>query len=351
MLLVHIYALTSQQGVSTGVAGGSGSSSSSGIAAADSGSSGSRDTSCGSSRWGGIGGSGDSQKDAAGSLEQVCSRQQEAQMQQLLSITRQLWQQLGLPPGALPAFAAGLDDCRDRSISQNTMGVSLCCIRLSMQDVLCLDGPSTAHSTFHKAQIVAYDQLSRQMQQLLQRVVWLLPQLLLLLLASVWDRHAEDGGVLLVEVMVCQAMLLTRAWSMPGLMPAAAIRAAAAPSSAAAAAAAGTKAHARPGPIRMAAAAAAQASCQPGEPTPCSPSGQVSAVLDALLGLFHSLLLQPHHGLLHVAAAARPQLLQQYPFACSQNLQPESSPWIAFAATCGAASGSPVAGSTSWPSC
>lgn len=305
------------------------SSGSDGLASSSCGTGCSSGCSCGSSS-GCIGGS--SCQATPCRLQEACNKQRGTQQQHLLSITQQLWQQLGLSPDVLPAFAAALEPS---DLKIFTGHYFLHCVNSSVAGIIYAKScTSVLAGSARPAQTLAYVQLSRQEQQLLPLVVWQLP-LLQLLLASVLDAEAEQASY--VETLVFAASKSVHAWSMLGL--AAAANRSAAASSAAAAPAASSAVPARRAPTTSSTSSMAGASSDGGgdripeldpaaqlaapanSQSQCPSTGLLSGLLDAWLGLMQSLLLQTPHGLLHSAGAATPQLLQQHICSCPEAVE------------------------------
>jgi hypothetical protein len=266
-----------------------------------------------------------SKVEQTGRLKQACRNQQ--QHGELARLSKQLWQQMGLSPDALPTFATALQ-CRpaERKNSKLLTTTAQCVIN-SLQEVT---GLSTQPDNADAEVTVEFDELNRQVQQSLPRVTLQLPQLLLLL-ASQAEAESPDAAAAAVWAIQAAEMSVI-IWAVPGLLTAATSTAAAGSSAAALASASPTP--------RQPAAAAARAGSQ-GSLSTLVPLGVLSALLDAWLGCMHNLLLQPSSGLLHAAASAKLQVLPDRRIMCpvvvGTFVPPEDmrgQTWTCFEASC-----------------
>jgi hypothetical protein len=149
--LVHSFTLLQQQGAhidacskeDSSDSSGSGSSSSSGtgVDAAAAGSDGSSEggssssSSCGSAS---NGSTSSSQLRAASGVQQPCEHQQDTQVQHMISLSQQLWQQIGLWPDALPALAAAADHQLPLQALEGfeALAAALYCVSCSLRAIL-----------------------------------------------------------------------------------------------------------------------------------------------------------------------------------------------------------------------
>jgi hypothetical protein len=239
------------------------------------------------------------------------------QLDQLTAVVFGLWQQLGLAPEALPAFAAAIDlEPRSLTADPKVIEYTAACALVSLQHIVGLDTAQLLWRVSSDAAYdgVTYDQLSRQLQQLLSCVIWRLPQLLLqvALLAN-----AFEAAFLHVATLVDAALASVHAWRMPGLLSAAS----------------------RASPSHSSTAAGYRADVL----TEASCTELLPALHGTWLCVLHSVLLQPYHGLLYTAAAAETRVVSTQTCACRQALSAHTAqsfddtgftPWSTFEAKC-----------------
>jgi hypothetical protein len=239
----------------------------------------------------------------------------EEQFVALSSNIQGLWQQLGLSWDVLFTFAEAVHQTpQGLPEDPDVIEATARCVLLSLQHIM---GLSTQQSQMPRTRSdannsIAFNQLGRQVQQLLPYAVWRLP-LLLLQIAELSNR--DDDAAQHVFILVQGALVAVQSWGMPGLL-----RVARAVSSC-------TLGSVVPTAAAAAAAAAAQ------NPTAAEQGDDIAvlhinasftellpAMVDAWLRTVHSLLLQAPHGLLHTAAAVKPLLLSQHSCSCPVTL-------------------------------
>jgi hypothetical protein len=255
-------------------------------------------------------------------LDKVCQTQHQKQQLRLVSSIEQLWQQLGLPLTALPTFADAVEEtpfCM--SDDPDVIETTARCVLMSLQDIITpANAPQAAQQGTAAAAgtTVPFDQLSRQVQQLLPGVIWQLP-LLLLQLATLANVNDEDA--VHVETMTRCAAVSVQAWGMPGLPPPA-------HSIAAAAGGGGTLApasHSSNNPAATTAAAGAAAAgvtASAGAAAAPASTELLPALVDTCLAVMQSLLLQLPHGLLQAAAAAKVETLPDQHVSICPHVEP-----------------------------
>jgi hypothetical protein len=225
-----------------------------------------------------------------------------------------MWQQLGLAPEALTPFTVTAYSLPSRLVDNSCILESMTkCVVASLQHMTNHSSGSRHVVSSDAACMGTYDQLSRQEQLLLLRVVWQLPVLLLQLAHLAVDCAETRDLCAAVHGTVVSLQVLR----MPGLLSAGS----AARHDAAASVAPACDQLQAP----TAAAAAAQAS-DAGLLLAGSFDQLLSAMLCHWQGVMGTLLLSPPHGLLHAAAAAGTEMPEKTPCACRKTVLTSTKP-------------------------